>query len=100
MLFLRRVSRTFKEISVAAIGAVDHAVAARNDGNMEDIRQVSKLEDRVDTLEEEMRDKHIERLSKNECNPSAGVVFLDILSNLERISDHAYNVAGYVKDEL
>ena len=68
--------------------------------NMEDIRQVSKLEDRVDTLEEEMRDKHIERLSKNECNPSAGVVFLDILSNLERISDHAYNVAGYVKDEL
>ena len=80
--------------------AVDHAVAARNDGNMEDIRQVSKLEDRVDTLEEEMRDKHIERLSKNECNPSAGVVFLDILSNLERISDHAYNVAGYVKDEL
>ena len=89
-----------KEISVAAIGAVDHAVAARNEGNMEDIRQVSKLEDRVDTLEEEMRDKHIERLSKNECNPSAGVVFLDILSNLERISDHAYNVAGYVKDEL
>ena len=79
---------------------MDHAVAARNDGNMEDIRQVSKLEDRVDTLEEEMRDKHIERLSKNECNPSAGVVFLDILSNLERISDHAYNVAGYVKDEL
>ena len=67
---------------------------------MEDIRQVSKLEDRVDTLEEEMRDKHIERLSKNECNPSAGVVFLDILSNLERISDHAYNVAGYVKDGL
>jgi len=89
-----------KEISDAAIGAVDHAVAARQDGNMEDIRQVSKLEDRVDTLEEEMRDKHIERLSKNECNPSAGVVFLDILSNLERISDHAYNVAGYVKDEL
>ena len=88
------------ESAFAAIGAVDHAVAARNDGNMEDIRQVSKLEDRVDTLEEEMRDKHIERLSKNECNPSAGVVFLDILSNLERISDHAYNVAGYVKDEL
>ena len=47
-----------------------------------------------------MHPKHIERLSKNECNPSAGVVFLDILSNLERISDHAYNVAGYVKDEL
>ena len=47
-----------------------------------------------------MRDKHIERLSAQICNPSAGVIFLDIISNLERISDHAYNVAGYVKDEL
>ena len=54
----------------------------------------------MDTLEEEMRDKHIDRLSKNICNPSTGVVFLDILSNLERISDHAYNIAGYVKDEM
>ena len=98
--FLRDRARGSQRDFDAAIGAVDHAVAARQDGGMEDIRQVSKLEDRVDTLEEEMRDKHIERLSKNECNPSAGVVFLDILSNLERISDHAYNVAGYVKDEL
>ena len=93
-------SRTSKRFRARPSELVDHAVAARQDGGMEDIRQVSKLEDRVDTLEEEMRDKNIERLSKNECNPSAGVVFLDILSNLERISDHAYNVAGYVKDEL
>ena len=51
-------------------------------------------------MEEELRDKHIERLSKGECSPSVGAVFLDILSNLERVSDHAYNVAGYVKDEM
>lgn len=89
-----------KQISASAVGAVCHAVAARRDKNMEDVRMVSKLEDEVDSLEEEMRDKHIERLSKQVCNPSAGVVFLDVLSNLERISDHAYNVAGYVKDEM
>lgn len=89
-----------RQISKAAVGAVNHAVSARQDNNMEDIRKVSKLEDEVDYLEEEMRDKHIERLSQQTCNPSAGVVFLDILSNLERISDHAYNVAGYVKDEI
>lgn len=89
-----------KQISESAVGAVCHAVAARQEKNMDDIRKVSKLEDEVDYLEEEMRDKHIERLSCQVCNPSAGVVFLDILSNLERISDHAYNVAGYVKDEM
>ena len=35
-----------------------------------------------------------------ECNASAGMVFMDIISNLERVSDHAYNLAGYVKDEM
>ncbi|MCI7796764.1 MAG: Na/Pi cotransporter family protein [Lachnospiraceae bacterium] len=87
-------------ITGVTTSVVTSAIAARQDKNMEDIRKVSKLEDEVDTLEEEMRDKHIDRLSKNICNPSTGVVFLDILSNLERISDHAYNIAGYVKDEM
>lgn len=89
-----------KKISGVTVDSVVHAVTARRDRSMEDVRMVSKLEDEVDNLEEELRDKHIERLSRQVCNPSAGVVFLDILSNLERISDHAYNVAGYVKDEM
>lgn len=89
-----------RHIATVTLDAVTYAVSSRRDKSMDDVRMVSKLEDEVDSLEEEMRDKHIERLSQQVCNPSAGVVFLDILSNLERISDHAYNVAGYVKDEM
>lgn len=51
-------------------------------------------------MEEELRERHIERLSRGECVAFAGVIFLDIVSNLERISDHAYNLAGYIKNEL
>lgn len=87
-------------ITNVTLQAFSHAISARQGMNLEDIRKVSKLEDEVDNLEEELRDKHIERLSQGACNSSAGVVFLDLLSNLERISDHAYNVAGYVKDEI
>lgn len=76
------------------------AIAARKTGSMEAVRKVIQLEDMVDTLEEELRDKHIERLSQGLCNTNNGVVFLDILSNLERVSDHANNIAGCVKDEL
>ena len=89
-----------KWITGVANSVVSYAVTARQDMNLDAVRKVSKLEDEMDTLEEEMREKHIERLSKQICNPSSGVIFLDIVSNLERISDHAYNVAGYVKDEL
>jgi phosphate:Na+ symporter len=67
---------------------------------MEYIRKVIRLEDMVDNLEEELRDKHIERLSQGLCKTSSGVVFLDLLTNLERISDHANNIVGCVKNEI
>ena len=53
----------------------------------------------VDQLEDELREKHIQRLSKGKCVPESGVIFLDLISNLERISDHATNIAGYVVSE-
>ncbi len=87
-------------ISESVLKSFRYAIDARQNGNMESVRKVSQYEDDVDTQEEELREKHIERLSRGDCVPSAGIVFLDILSNLERISDHAYNLAGYVKDEM
>ena len=87
-------------ISGSVIKSFQYAIAARQTGNMDLVRKVSQYEDDVDSQEEELREKHIERLSSGQCQPSAGVVFLDIISNLERISDHAYNLAGYVKDEM
>ncbi len=51
-------------------------------------------------MPEDFREKHITRLANGECNIEAGVIFLDAISNLERISDHADNIAGYVKNTL
>lgn len=87
-------------ICQAAYQSFYHSIEARRKGDMDNVRRVSQYEDQVDVLEEELREKHIERLSAGECQPPAGVVFLDLISNLERISDHAYNLAGYVKDEM
>ena len=86
-----------EEIGGRVVEAFAYSVEARKTNSVEDVRKVSQYEDMVDTLEEELREK---RLSNNECKPSAGIEFLDIVSNLERISDHAYNIAGYVKDEM
>ncbi|MCI8949875.1 MAG: Na/Pi cotransporter family protein [Lachnospiraceae bacterium] len=89
-----------KAIGVSVIKSFSHAIEARRTGNMDDVRKVSQYEDEVDNLEEEMREEHIERLSSGQCDSSAGVIFLDVINNLERISDHAYNLAGYVKNEM
>lgn len=89
-----------KEIAQKAIGSFENSVACRETNSRENLRKVISMEDDVDMLEEEFRDKHITRLSSRECNTSAGVVFLEIMGDLERISDHAMNIAGYVKDEM
>ena len=89
-----------RQIGAAAVKSFDHAVRARQYNSMDEVRKVGQYEDEVDNLEEEFREKHVERLSNGECNASSGMVFMDIISNLERVSDHAYNLAGYIKDEM
>lgn len=89
-----------KAIAQKAIGAFEHAMACRETNSRDHLRKVISLEDDVDMLEEEFRDKHIARLSSRACDTSSGVVFLEIMGDLERISDHAMNIAGYVKDEM
>lgn len=55
--------------------------------------EVIELEDRVDEKERELQRKHVERLTRGECTPEAGMIFSDIVSGLERVSDHATNIA-------
>lgn len=89
-----------KKIADAALLAYDKAIEARRTGSLSLVQEVNKIEMEVDFLEDELREKHIERLVNGKCNPEAGILFLDIISNLERISDHATNLAEYITKEI
>lgn len=62
------------------------------------MQEVKDLEDRVDAKERELQRKHVERLTRGECTPEAGMIFSDIVSGLERVSDHATNIAFAIID--
>lgn len=57
------------------------------------LKEVDALEEQVDQMEEAIQIAHVQRMSRNECTPQAGMLFSDIVSGLERVSDHATNVA-------
>lgn len=57
-------------------------------------------EEEVDEMEELLRNRHIARLNSGRCYPESGVVFLDILSNLERVADHASSIAYLTLEAL
>ena len=63
------------------------------------LREVDELETQVDALEEEIQNAHVQRMTRNECSPQAGMLFSDIVSGLERVSDHAVNIAYAMSKE-
>ncbi|WP_026478040.1 Na/Pi cotransporter family protein [Alkaliphilus transvaalensis] len=89
-----------KEMNELVIKGYTNALSAmRNlDGSL--AMKVIEIEGKVDLMEKSLRANHISRLNKQECHTSSGVIFLDIISNLERISDHSSNIAMAVLDEI
>jgi phosphate:Na+ symporter len=77
--------------------ALEHGLTAREKPASDAISTTWFYENKVDGLEEALREKHIGRLSKGICSTQSGILFLDAISNLERISDHAKNIADYTR---
>ena len=59
----------------------------------EHAEDIKHLEEAIDEKEKELQQKHIDRLANNECTPEAGALFSEIVSGLERVGDHATNIA-------
>ncbi|MFR7569581.1 MAG: Na/Pi cotransporter family protein [Lachnospira sp.] len=99
IIFSEKGTQELNQLWDKVVHCFEEAVKARGTGSGQAIQNVLRIEDEVDDLEEELRNKHIERLSAGLCIPSNGVVFLDILSNLERMSDHANNIVDCIQEE-
>ncbi|TAH71485.1 MAG: Na/Pi cotransporter family protein [Anaerolineaceae bacterium] len=89
-----------KEICSIAVESFNYAIKARETENKDYICKVEEMEKTVDKLKDELRQKHIDRLSQGLCSTENGVIFIDALINLERISDHSLNIANFVESEL
>ena len=81
----------------------DHAIelyqlslAALEAEDTEGAKRALELEKHLDELETRYKAHHVARLETEECDSEAGILFIEILHNLERIGDHATNIAGDV----
>lgn len=78
---------------------VRDAMIALQNNDKEQAKLVVEQENKIDMLERKLRKQHIQRLTEGSCSGQSGVVFIDIISNLERIGDHAVNIAEAVLGE-
>ena len=63
-------------------------------------KRILAQENAIDDMEKILRKSHITRLSDGKCIPASGIVFLDMIGNLERVGDHANNIARVIQQDL
>lgn len=92
--FSKEAQAELKLVTDETIKSYKYAIKAMNKKDKKLAIVASNLEDRIDDLVERFEENHIKRLNKKMCNPASGVLFVEALRNLERVSDHANNIAS------
>lgn len=91
--FSEAAQSQLNEMSAVCLESCTSAMTAFTERSADSVMWTLKKEDQVDKLEEQLREQHIRRMTDQKCSVQAGVLFLDMLTSLERISDHARNIA-------
>lgn len=91
--------KELREMADNTLQAIDIALDIFATEDFTKLHMVEQLEDIVDRMETELINNHVNRLLKENCEPFAGIVFSDMVTDLERSSDHAMNIAYAMKNE-
>ncbi|WP_339146904.1 MULTISPECIES: Na/Pi cotransporter family protein [unclassified Sutcliffiella] len=94
-----KAEKDLEEMFTLTQSTVKEAIEALRTNNKDLANDVRLKEDQIDKMERSLRKKHILRMNEGLCTGQAGIVFVDIISNLERIGDHAVNIAEAVLGE-
>lgn len=98
IVFSEEASKELLSMFNYTVSALEMSIDCFKHYNKEKARTVRGVEERIDGLEKELRASHIRRLNTGICNATVGAIFLDVISNFERIGDHAVNVAEIVSE--
>lgn len=94
-IFSKTAYDEYEKISKDILETVTNSTNAYKNNDFALAQTCISIEEEVDILEEKYRKNHMDRINKGICETNAGVKFLDIISNFERISDHSVNIANY-----
>lgn len=93
LIFTEIGAEELNQIFAKCQEAFKSAMEAFNYQNETIARSVLDIEEEINNLEFLFRQSHIDRLNKGQCETNSGIIFLDAISNLERVSDHSTNIA-------
>lgn len=88
-----------QQVSVVVQKLLTYSIEMFEKRSRKHLDEILEFENSVDTMEHQFQQNHVVRLTKNECDAETGMIFSDLLSNLERVADHGTNIAFSILDE-
>ena len=98
IVFSDEATKEYRNIRSALSEILDLSYDAFSNSDLVAAKRTEPLEEVIDKLKEELRTRHILRLQKGECSVDAGFIWSDLLTDMERVSDHCSNISGCVLD--
>lgn len=88
-----KAKKQLQDMMDKVVTILEYSLDMFTNDNHEHMREILNLEDEIDAEEKRLQKAHVKRLTKNKCTPEAGMIFSDTVSGLERVADHATNIA-------
>lgn len=91
--FSEKAKKQLQDMTEEVVQILEYSLDMFMNRNPRHMQDILKLEDDIDERERKLQRAHVKRLTKNKCTPEAGMLFSDTISGLERVADHATNIA-------
>ena len=91
--FSDKAKKQLHDMTAMVVEILEYSLDMFTNRNQEHMQEILDLEDEIDDREKKLQRSHVKRLTKNKCTPEAGMIFSDTISGLERVADHATNIA-------
>lgn len=91
--FSDKAVKQLKDMTANVLQILEYALDMFTNSNQEHMKEILALEDAIDDEEKRLQRQHVKRLTKNKCSAESGMIFSDTISGLERVGDHATNIA-------
>ena len=91
--FSDKAKKQMREMTADVIQILEYSLDMFTSKSKEHMQDIIELEDRIDAEEKKYQQSHVKRLTKGKCTPESGMLFSDTISGLERVGDHATNIA-------
>ena len=91
--FTKKGQKEIKEMHHKTMSIFEKSMEMFTTMDKKNLSYIMELENSIDLMERELQQNHVKRMAKGKCSPMTGILFTDLVTSLERVADHATNIA-------